>query len=505
MQIFNTPLKYPKLKRQFLSFVSPPNIPALIGIVLSAAVLGLIVSFDPYLATYVPESIWSMVFLYYFPYKVTLVTAVSLIILGLIALGISKAREKKDIIIVLFVSSMQLHSFGAGGLDPQDILVIILFASIFAQALADPNFNFKLPLVMYFALAMGILDLPNATIDNPGHFVIGLIKYMKSAIIPLILVHILITERLIRVFINTFLIVAFISACIGIAQVIIYSLTGIAYVFVDELSEALKPTPWGMMLRAHGLMPETHGLMSFLLIALPFSLYFLAKSKSSLHKLIFVTLTVTLLSGIVLTWSYSGVIGAGIVLGLFPIFIWPNKSIHYILALLMIPVFLYFTDLITDIINIIKGEYSMSTGIFQRKSLTLWTIEELMRNPWIGRGYDTVRFFSGNYWQRPVHNAYLEAWTSIGPIGFIIFTTMMLTFTTSTLILGFSGSSEQNIRLRMVALLLVAFMFVMIAEPMMFGGITWVLLGFSQALILTYGCERVKLGTTRDRRSEQST
>ena len=88
---------------------------------------------------------------------------------------------------------------------------------------------------------------------------------------------------------------------------------------------------------------------------------------------------------------------------------------------------------------------------------------------------------------RTVHNAYLEAWASTGLIGLIVFTSMMLIFTTSTFILGFSGSGEREYRLRMVTLALIAFMTLMISEPKLFSASTWVLLGLAQALILLYG------------------
>ena len=88
---------------------------------------------------------------------------------------------------------------------------------------------------------------------------------------------------------------------------------------------------------------------------------------------------------------------------------------------------------------------------------------------------------------RTVHNAYLEAWAATGPIGFIVFTAMMLIFTTSTFILGFSGSGEREYRFRMVTIALIAHMILMISEPSLFATSTWLLLGFAQALILLYG------------------
>ncbi len=466
----------------------PSSLPRLIGLLLAGITVGAIVGFDPYLATFVAEEYWSLMYLYDFPYKFSLATAVFLCTAGVLIAWAARAREFREIQIVAILISTQLVAIGAGGVDPIDVLAITLTALIFAYALANPTNPIKFPLLMYFALAIVILDLPHAVIDRPVHFIIGLIKYSKSAILlPLILVHIIASERLARVFVKTMITVAFISASIGILQVIIFSYSGIPLVIVSDFDDAMKPTPFGMMLRAHGLNPETHTLSTFLLIALPFSLYAATRGSSTRHYIFSWVVAGTIIMGVFLTWSYGGIIGVCVTLGLFPFFMWPNKSIHYLLALLMIPVFLYATGLINEIYEILRSEASMSTGILQRKWLTLLTLDELSRNPWIGRGFETVQLFSGNYMPHTVHNAYLEAWAATGPIGFIVFTSMMLIFTTSTFILGFGGSGEREYRFRMVTIALIAYMLLMISEPTLFATSTWVLLGFAQALILLYG------------------
>lgn len=476
------------IKERFARISSDPFPSArLIGLLLAGIAVGLIAGADQYLATFVPEDIWSLIFLYEFPYKVLLITAIFLCIGSVLIAWAARANEFREIQIVALVSSMQLIGIGIGGVDPIEVLTIAFMALIIAYALVNPSNPVKFPLIMYFALAIGILDLPYLATDRPAHFIIAFLQYSKNAILPLILVHILTSERLVRVFVKTLIAVASISACIGILQVIIFSYSGIPLVIVDELNEALKPTPWGMMLRAHGINSETHMLMSFLLIALPFSLYSATRGSSTRHTILYLIVSGIMVMAGFLTWSYGGIVGLLVILGLFPLFRWPNKSIHYILALLMIPVLLYATDSIREIYNALEGEASMSTGIFQRKMVALIAFDEISRNPWIGRGFGTAVSFSGNYTDLTVHNAYLEAWASIGFIGLIVFTSMMLIFTTSTFILGFSGSGEREYQLRMVTLTLIAFMILMIAEPKLYSTETWFLLGFAQALILLYG------------------
>jgi hypothetical protein len=486
------PLTTASIKERFDQNLGDPfSLLKLIGLLLAAIAVGAIVGLDSYLATFVDEKYWSLMYLYDFPYKVSLVTAAFLCATSVLITFAARANEFREIQIVAILISMQLVSIGAGGVDPSDLLVVASMGLIIAYALANPTNPIQFPLVMYFALAIGILDLPYATTDRPGHFIVGLIKFSKSAILPFILAYILTNERIVRIFVKTLIAVAFVSACIGILQVIIFSYSGIALVIVNNFDDAMKPTPFGMMLRAHGLNPETHTLSMYLLIALPFALYSVTRGRTTRHTIFSGIVAATIILGIFLTWSYGGIIGVFVTTGLFPFFRWPSKSIHYLLGLLMIPVFLYATDLIIVIYDIIQDEASMSTGIFQRKMLALVTLDELGRNPWIGRGFDTVQLFSGNYLGWPVHNAYLEAWAATGPVGFIIFTSMMLIFTTSTFILGFSGSGEREYRLRMVAIALIAFMILMISEPTLFATQTWLLLGFAQALILLYGRKSV--------------
>ena len=477
------------IKERFARISSDPSsLAKLIGLLLAGIAVGAITGADSYLATFVSEDIWSLILLYNFPYKVLLITAIFLCMGSVLIAWAARANEFREIQIVALLTSMQLVALGAGGVDPSDLVTVAFAALIIAYALANPTNPIKFPLIMYFALAIGILDLPYAVMDQPAHFIISLIKYSKSAILPLILVHILASERLVRLFVRTLIAVAFISGCIGILQAVIFSYSGIPLVItVSDLDDALKPTPWGMMLRAHGLNSETHTLMSFLLIAMPFALYSVTRGSSTRQTIFSGIVAGTIIMAGFLTWSYGGLAATLIIVGLFPFFRWPNKSIHYFLALLLIPVFLYATDLISEIYDIIRAEATMSTGIFQRKTVALVTLNELGRNPWIGRGFETANYFSGNYMWHTVHNAYLEAWAATGPIGFIVFTSMMLIFTTSTFILGFSGSGEREYRLRMVTLALIAFMILMTSEPKLFSTSTWLLLGFAQALILLYG------------------
>jgi hypothetical protein len=146
-------------------------------LLLTGIVVGAIVGLDPYLATFVSEEIWSLILLYDFPYKVSLATAVFLCTTGVLIAWAARAREYREILIVAILISMQLVALGSGGLDPSDLVVAAYMALIIAYALANPTNPIQFPLVMYFALAIGILNLPYVLIDKPVHFMIGLIKY----------------------------------------------------------------------------------------------------------------------------------------------------------------------------------------------------------------------------------------------------------------------------------------------------------------------------------------
>ncbi|MCB1742136.1 MAG: hypothetical protein KDK91_17310, partial [Gammaproteobacteria bacterium] len=124
-----------------------------------------------------------------------------------------------------------------------------------------------------------------------------------------------------------------------------------------------------------------------------------------------------------------------------------------------------------------------------RKGLAKVTLEELSRNPWFGRGLSTMEKVSGNYWHWPPHNAYLQALASSGPIGLTVFMTALLGYTTRALLIGFRGDRPQEVRLRMLAMALIALMFSMVGEPHFDSPTTWFLLGLTQAAILVYNAE----------------
>lgn len=445
-----------------------------------------LVTFDSHISALVPENYWSLFGIYDFPYKSTLAfTAAALVIGTFVAFG-ARAREAREIYIVVLLSTMQMVGLSAGGFDGLDLITVLLLAILLAQSLQNPSNPVVISSVTFFAIAFVIIDLPYLMIDSPVHFVVAFIKFVKTVLLAFIVVNLLRRETLFVVFVRALVAVAFVSASIGLAQVIVFGLTGQVYIFAPNLDDAFKPTPWGMMLRAHGLNPEPHTLLSFLLVSLPFALYYLVTARNVLSMVrAFLTVSVVL-AAIFLTWSYGGIAAALVILVIFPFFIWPNKSIHMLLGLVLIPILLYYADLADEIVEMVRSEASVSTGIFQRMTLMSVAVEEMWRNPWIGRGFDTVADFSGNYWFRTVHNAYAQAWAYTGLIGFILFVILMLGFATRAFILGFKGNGPQELRFRVTTVALLGLMFLMLSEPFFNSPTTWVLLGFTQAAILQY-------------------
>jgi len=457
---------------------------------LSAVVLGSVIPADPYLSVLVPADVWSAVGLYTFPFKGTVATSAALILLGLVVASIARAAEHREVLIVLLLVSLQIAGLALGALDALDVIPFLALAILAAEAISNPSRPVVISGLTFFALALVILDLPYLMIDPPVHFVTALIKFLRTILVVFLVVNLVRSEHLVRVFIRALLVVATISALVAIAQVAIFMTTGSALVLARDMDDILKPTPFGMSLRAHGLTPEPHMLVSFLLMAFPFALYSLMTSGSGwphVRALLMVTL---ILIGVVLTWSYGGIVAAGAMIVVFAFFFWPHRIIHFMLGIATVPLFLYYAGLLDDVYRAIASEASMSTGIFQRRILLSLTFDELARNPWMGRGLDTVAHFSGNYWERTVHNAGMQAWAYLGPMGLLVYVAMILTLTTRVVILGFRGEGVWPHRFRVISVGLIGLIISMWAEPYFNSPIAWVQLAFAQAAILVYHSER---------------
>jgi hypothetical protein len=481
---------------------SPGRWALTVYLLLPLVLAGLVVG-DPYLSMLVPEEIPSAVALYNFPFKVTLAAGVFLLLAGILVTSAAHAREYRQVLVVMLIASMQMIALSAGGIDLLDLLIPLLFALFLAQALANPSQTLIFSGVVYFAAALVLLDLPYLFSDPPPHFVTSLLKFIRSVSLAFLIVNLVRSEKLVQTAVKALLVVGFISASIGIAQVVIYTVTGIPYVIVPDLEKALKPTPVGFLLRAHGLNSEPHALSAFLLTALPFALHSLSISRDFWSVARYVILVNVLLLGILLTWSYGAILSAFLIITLFPFYLWPKKSIHMFVGLVLTGTLLYFFDVVDLMIEMLRGEYSVSTGIFQRKGLAKVTIAELARNPWIGRGLNTMDKVSGNYWHWPPHNAFLQAWAYTGPLGFIIFLIVMLSSTTNALLLGFRGQGPREMRFRMFSMALIALLFSMMAEPHFDSPTTWFVLGLAEAAVLVYLAETRQSHPPRSERRQR--
>ena len=110
-------------------------------------------------------------------------------------------------------------------------------------------------------------------------------------------------------------------------------------------------------------------------------------------------------------------------------------------------------------------------------------LESLLRFPLIGEGLRGFTDTSGNFWHRPVHNAYLQAATEIGLLGALVFGALLLTKLTQLAILA-RGVDNEAYAIRAGFLALLGLGFLMFSEPMFDHSNTWLLLGLAEALIV---------------------
>jgi O-antigen ligase len=92
--------------------------------------------------------------------------------------------------------------------------------------------------------------------------------------------------------------------------------------------------------------------------------------------------------------------------------------------------------------------------------------------------------FSGNFWGRPVHDAYVQTMSEIGMVGGFVFIGMFLVILTQLLLAGVKATKDGEGRLRPCLIAVLALMALMISEPDMDNSNTWLILGLTETAIL---------------------
>ena len=365
--------------------------------------------YDADLARLLPDWIWHMAWL---DTSLIRVTPVVVFVLGLaLALLICRAEmTTASWSLFLLLAASQANGFALGPVDVFDLAVLGLFLMWVTRLLMAPDTPIHLVTpVTSAAFLLFVVALAHVIVErNLGNFARGMISMSRIVMLTLVVVNLVDTREKLEKAIDMLILVATLSAVAGIVQFFLSFLLGINLTFISPPETAFKPTPIGFVLRASGLCITAQHLSSFLLLTMPFALRRLT-DRWTIVDLVAVGL---LGAGIMATWNFGAIIAVGVIVLLFPILRWPAASIHIVSAYVLIAAVAYYSGLADYAMAMVQSGVDAGKGVHQRMTLMLLGIDKIDRSIWWGTGATDFANASGNYWGRPVHNAYLQAFTS---------------------------------------------------------------------------------------------
>lgn len=448
-----------------------------------------LVSGDQHASTALPLSFWARLGMIGFPYKLTVLVLVLATIAACVYYFVRKAPDIYALLIVITLVGLQTNGIRIGPISIITIFPFLAVPFLLAESLKNPSFQIVLPGVMFFGLLLLLLDIPYLVaphIFGVPRFIINFISTLKAVLVAFIFVNLLRTERHLAFAIRAFLVIAFISASIGIAQIVLYRFTGVTINFVGELTDFKPDNFLRLPFRATGFTTWASWLSDFLFLAVPFLLFRLFNARSIRWRSIYLAAILVLLAGIVLSLTYAAYFAVAVVFVLFPFVYWPHRSVHFVVALL----------LFAGIFQIAGGfkwtyEHGLSkvlqtSGMVERRTYLQSTLNELARNPWIGSGIYAEEEFSENFYRKRAHNTGLQAWANLGLPGLLVFLAMMLTTLTQLWLMASALRGTDRQLFQALALGVVGSIVEMFAEPNLTSQVLWFHLGLCQGALLVY-------------------
>ena len=453
-----------------------------------------LISLDPLLGTLVPAGWWWR-FLRPVPFKFSAIAA--LLVLG--ATGavwlLRRLRGDRLWIAGLFAGA-QLTGLKLGIVNVLDVVAASAALVWLTQRLLQPRLPVRLPMLFFFAAGLLLFGIANGVNQNPARTVVGVLALSKVLLLAFMVVQLVHDEATVQRAITAFLAVAVASAAVGVLQIGLYFFAGIQISLLEQFGGEqtdIKDTLVGELMRASALNATAQHLSVYLSLALPFFLFRCSAPAPFRQRAAMLFATLLVLAAIVLTWNNVSLFALPLTLGLFVLMRWPHRLLHIAAAAALALGVLYVTGLVDLLIAHALGERgAVSKGVFQRLALFGWALEKLDRDMLMGVGLRDFSRFSGNYWGRPVHNAYMQAAVDLGVPAMLLFTGMLLTlFTGLMLNLRHAGPREALLYLKPAVLACVTLMFIMMGEPLMDSSNTWLFLATAQGLLTAYRPDRV--------------
>ncbi len=464
----------------------------------AAVIVASLVAMDPYLSSLVPRAWWRLLFLENSPYRITPLLPLLAVLLAAGVWGLRRTGSLPAAALLLLLIAGQTNGIHLGPLDLLDLTLIGVFLLWLASRIADPAAPVIGGVVVWASLALLILNLPNILHESPVTFLGGTVGLVRCVLVVTLVLNLVTSARAYDFAIRALIAVAVASAVVGIVQFGAGYLFGAYFTLIDPPETAFKPTPLGMVMRASALCITAQHYSGFLTLTLPFILFACTRGSIRSRAAMVMALGIVL-AGILASWNFGAIFVAAAIFGVFPFFCWPRFAIQTVIGYALAAGVAYFTGLLELVYDLSFGDSGVAKGVSQRKTLMELGLNKLYRDPWIGEGAHGMADYSGNFWGRPVHNAYLQTMTEIGMLGGWVLIGMLLLLTTQLFIAGAMVQSRMTHHLRAGLIAVLALMMLMMSEPMMDHNNTWLVLGLAEGALLI-ALRRGPAFSTRDSR-----
>lgn len=441
---------------------------------------------DPWVAALVSARTWQRLHLADFPAKGMLLATVAVAALSAAVYCARRAPDARTLLAVLMAIAMQTTALKLVGFNLVTVLPFVAILFVLADCLMRPSAPLPVTSVMFFGLLLLLLDLPwlaSPGPHGPGRFVINFLSAVKGIAVAFAMILVIERESHLRAAVRALVIVGIVSAAIGVAQIALNKLAGITFSLVAEEHQT-KVVHFGTTLRASGLTTWSQHLADYLVLVVPFALFRLTGARSARQWLAWLLALALMVAAVVLTFTYAGYFALAAIFLLFPFVRWPNRTLHFGLAIAVFLAAAYAAGGFDWALDKYAKYVASSTGMVERRVYLLSTLDHLARDPWTGSGFYAEEEFSGNYYRKRVHNTPLQAWANLGLAGLLVFMAMMITTYTQ---LCMAAASARNAAWRELFLALVLGMtgavVAMMAEPNLTAPHTWFTLGLAAAAV----------------------
>lgn len=427
-----------------------------------------------------------------FPYVLSLTLACSLALALLLLSHIHGLwREKERMAIAFAIIMGEFTGVQFGRFDVLEITTAILAGFWLILTLVERERTIQVSPVLFFTLAIMFLAIL-AMVNRPP--VSGLVALGEKFAIFFLMVDLIRRRSLVNTAVRLLIWTGACSALVGIGQFLLFALWGEIYVLDLPMGEdpisVLKPTPFGLMLRATAFFSNPASLNDYLLMASGVTLLAAVSARARAPRYLYAVAFLLMAAAIVLTWSTMALIALGLMLLLLPYVHRPSLTIHYSAAVLLLVLVSYEAGLLEGAYRVLE-EFGRDSGSIRMSILDV-AAASFQRNPLLGVGIQNFENVSMNFFEEgphlkgyPVHNAFLQMATELGVFGGLLFLGIVVfLFMRLALVLRVNAGREQWI-FKGLLLGFVGIVAHMSSEPMAYLGTLWLVIGVIEGAVIT--------------------